>query len=119
MGVVVLGGGRSAIHRRGPVSHVYAFGCTEEKLRKLVFGLKPCLKQIGDPSDKRQQVRPHQGRRLIAPATSLSSMGSTRDALSRNIGVALLLVETTGALGFHGYWIPGTGSYLRMVCPST
>ena len=29
--------------------HVYAFGCTKEKLRKLVFGLK----QIGDPSDNK------------------------------------------------------------------
>ena len=36
--------------RPGPrKSQQYAFGCTEEKLRKLVFGLK----QIGDPSDNK------------------------------------------------------------------
>ena len=51
--------------------HVYAFGCTVEKLRKLVFGLK----QIGDPFDNKFRTAPR------ALATSLSAMGSTRGSL--------------------------------------
>ena len=68
--------------------HVYAFGCTEEKLCKLVFGLK----QIGSPSDDKYDRT--KGAGYVAECD-----GQYADALSRNIGVALFLVETTGALG--------------------
>ena len=68
--------------------HVYAFGCTEEKLRKLIFGLK----QIGSPSDDKYDRT--KGAGYVAACD-----GQYADALSRNIGVSLLLVETTGALG--------------------
>ena len=70
------------------ISTVYAFGCTEEKVRKRVFGLK----QIGSPSDDKYDRT--KGAGYVAACD-----GQYADALSRNIGVSLLLVETTGALG--------------------
>jgi len=67
--------------------HIYAFGCTEENIRKLVYGLK----QIGDPSDEKYDRSTGKGRVDKVD-------GQYADALQRGIGVALLLVETTGAL---------------------
>ena len=68
--------------------HVYAFGCTEENLRKVVHGLK----QIGDPSDDKYD-------RTTGKGHVAEHRGQYADAHDRNIGVGLLLVETTGAIG--------------------
>ena len=67
--------------------HIYAFGCTEESVRKLVYGLK----QIGEPTDAKYDRNTGKGRVEKAD-------GQYADALQRGVGVALLHAETTGAL---------------------
>jgi len=52
------------------------------------------LRPQADRQPLRRQVRPHQGAAYVAECD-----GQYAHALGRNIGVSLLLVETTGALG--------------------
>ena len=69
--------------------HIHAFGCTEEKLRKLVLGLK----QVGSRDDDAPYDRAT-GAGFVAACD-----GQYADALSKGVGVSTLLVaETTGAL---------------------
>ena len=67
--------------------HTHAFGCTEENLRKLVLGLK----QVGSRSDA-----PYD--RVTGAGFVAAHNGQYADALSKGVGVSLLVAETTGAL---------------------
>jgi len=64
-----------------------AAGCTEENLRKLVLGLK----QVGGRSDA-----PYD--RVTGAGFVAAHNGQYADALSKGVGVSLLVAETTGAL---------------------
>ena len=68
--------------------HTPSAAPTEERLRKLVFGLK----QIGEPTDGKYD-------RTTGTGFVDATPGQYADALDRGIGVTLLLAETTGALG--------------------
>ena len=73
------------VHNR---AHIYAFGCTAEHLRKLVFGLR----RIGAPDE------PAFNRTTGAGFVDACD-GQYADALAKGHGVNLLHAETTGALG--------------------
>jgi hypothetical protein len=67
--------------------HTHAFGCTEENLRKLVLGLKQVGSRSGAPYD-----------RVTGAGFVAAHNGQYADALSKGVGVSLLVAETTGAL---------------------